>query len=333
MADPVGKQNQFSVSVNGAAVTPLAASLKPGDQNTILLSLPTPLAGTETVLVSYTQGTVAGFTGAPVFTFTDQPVALLAQTITFPELPLKQVGDPNFSPGATSNSGLGITYSSSNLSVATIVTNLVSILSTGSTYITARQAGNATYAPAKYTRTLAVGIANQTISFPPIPRVIIGDPDFILNAVASSGLPVSFVSSNPSVATVTGNLVHIVSAGSTVITASQAGNTNFNAAPSVPRTLTVDLSTGVRDIVIPKMEFKIYQSGYTINIQPLKDAWDGKTGSVSIINIIGTKVSVLQKTQFYKNSLIQINAPALKGIYFVEIKSGNMRYVGKVVVR
>jgi hypothetical protein len=333
MADPTGKQNQFSVKVNGAAVTPLSASLKPGDQNTILLSLPTALAGTETVLVSYTQGNVNAFSGAPLFTFTDQAVTLLAQTITFPALPLKQVGDPNFNPGATSGSGLGITYSSSNLPVAVITANMVSILSTGSSYITARQAGNVTYAPARYVRTLAVGVANQTIAFNPIPTVIVGDPDFTLNAVASSGLTVSFSSSNPAVATVTGNLVHIVSAGSTVITASQAGNSNFNPAPNVLRTLTVDLSTGLKDIVIPQMEFNIYLSGYAINIKPLNDNWDGKVGSVSLINIIGTKVSSLQNTEFYKNSIIQINAPSVKGIYIVEIKSGNMRYVGKVMIR
>jgi hypothetical protein len=210
---------------------------------------------------------------------------------------------------------------------------MVAVLSTGSSSITAHQVGNATYAPAKYSRTLAVGIANQTISFGPIPSVKVGDPDFTLNAIASSGLPVSFVSGNPAVATVTGNLVHIVSAGTTVITASQAGNSNFNAAPSVPRTLTVDLSTGVKDIVIPQMEFNIYQSGYAINIQPLKDGWDGKVGSVSVINIIGTKVSVSQRTEFYKNSIVQVNAPSVKGIYFIEVKSGDMRYVAKVMVR
>jgi hypothetical protein len=31
--------------------------------------------------------------------------------------------------------------------------------------------------------------------------------------------------------------------------------------------------------------------------------------------------------------LIRIGSPGLKGIYFVEIKSGVLRYVGKVVIR
>jgi len=41
----------------------------------------------------------------------------------------------------------------------------------------------------------------------------------------------------------------------------------------------------------------------------------------------------LQKTEFHKNSLIQVGAPAMRGIYLVEMKSGEMRYVGKVVIR
>ncbi len=47
-------------------------------------------------------------------------------------------------------------------------------------------------------------------------------------------------SDNTTVATVTGNIVHITGAGTAVITASQAGNTNYNAAPDVPQTLTVN---------------------------------------------------------------------------------------------
>jgi hypothetical protein len=41
------------------------------------------------------------------------------------------------------------------------------------------------------------------------------------------------------VATIVGSNIHIVGAGSSVITASQGGNTNYNAAANVPQTLTV----------------------------------------------------------------------------------------------
>jgi hypothetical protein len=68
----------------------------------------------------------------------------------------------------------------------------------------------------------------------------VGNLPFTLLASASSGLAVSFASSNSTVATVNGSTVTIVGAGTTVITASQAGNGNYNAAAPVTQTLTVN---------------------------------------------------------------------------------------------
>ena len=80
---------------------------------------------------------------------------------------------------------------------------------------------------------------DQTINFGPLPAKVVGDAPFTLTATASSGLAVSYVSSNPAVAGVSGSTVTIVSAGSTTITASQAGNAGYNAATPVAQTLTV----------------------------------------------------------------------------------------------
>lgn len=89
-----------------------------------------------------------------------------AQTITFPTLPTgKQIGDADFSPGATASSGLAVTYTSSNTSVATIVGGLIHIVGTGSTNITASQAGNEVYyAATPVVRALTIA-NNATINF------------------------------------------------------------------------------------------------------------------------------------------------------------------------
>src|SRR5512133_3210149 len=215
MADPAGKQSQFTVTVNGTPATISTAGLKTGDPNTIVLTLATPLAGTEAVSLSYTQGDVTGTTGGPLYSFTSLPVTLTAQTITFPVIPQKIVGNPPFNPGATTSSGLTVTYSSSNLPVATASGSNVTILSAGTSVITARQVGNGVYAPAKLFRTLSVENPvklDQTISFGNLAVKIYGDSDFFLSATSSSGLPVLYSSSNPGVASVTGNLVHIAGA-------------------------------------------------------------------------------------------------------------------------
>jgi hypothetical protein len=98
---------------------------------------------------------------------------------------------------------------------------------------------------ANYTLTQPAGLtanitqASQTITFNPLPSKNLGDPPFTLTATASSGLPVSYTSSNPAVATVAGNVVTIVGIGSTTITASQAGNVNYAAASPVNQVLVV----------------------------------------------------------------------------------------------
>ena len=98
---------------------------------------------------------------------------------------------------------------------------------------------------AKYTLTQPTGLtanitqATQTISFGAITTKIVGAAPFTLTQNASSGLAISYASSNESVATVSGNTVTIVGIGSTDITASQAGDVNHSAATNVIRTLVV----------------------------------------------------------------------------------------------
>ncbi|WKZ60950.1 MAG: MBG domain-containing protein [Cyclobacteriaceae bacterium] len=86
---------------------------------------------------------------------------------------------------------------------------------------------------------------DQTITFNPLSSVTFGDGSFALSATASSGLPISYSSSDPSVATISGNTVTIVGAGTTTITASQVGNDTYNAAPVVNQNLLVNKATPV----------------------------------------------------------------------------------------
>ena len=79
----------------------------------------------------------------------------------------------------------------------------------------------------------------QAISFPAFGRRLLGDDPFSLGAVASSGLPVSYASSDPSVAEVSNNLLVMKKTGTSVITASQAGNSDYYPAFDASQTLTV----------------------------------------------------------------------------------------------
>jgi len=240
MADPTGKEAQFIVKVNGTPVTISAVSLKPGDPYTIVVTLATPLTGGETVLISYTQGDITSESGGLLPSFVDQPVNFVIQTISFPALPVMTYGDMPVTLTATASSGLPVTFTSSNTTVATLSGNVLTANSTGTADIIAMQIGDGTYAPARYIRILTVDNADQTITFPAPGTKTYGDPDFNLEAAASSGLMVSYSSDNPAVATISGVTVHITGTGTAIITASQGGNNLYYSAIDVTVTLTVN---------------------------------------------------------------------------------------------
>ncbi|WOK06043.1 T9SS type A sorting domain-containing protein [Imperialibacter roseus] len=162
-----------------------------------------------------------------------------AQTITFATLPAKTFGDASFELSASSTSGLTVAYASNDATVAKVDGTTVTILKPGSVTVTASQTGNENYlAAASVEQSLVVNKAGQTITFEPLAAKTYGDPAFELLASSSIGLPIAFSSSDPAVVSVEGNSASIVKAGAVTITASQAGNDNYNAA-SAEQTLAI----------------------------------------------------------------------------------------------
>lgn len=87
--------------------------------------------------------------------------------------------------------------------------------------------------------TANITIATQTITFGTLAPQTTSTADYNPGASASSGLTITYTSSDPSVATIVSNQIHIVGVGFTIITASQAGNGNYSAATAVTQTLFV----------------------------------------------------------------------------------------------
>ncbi|WP_178372175.1 MBG domain-containing protein [Chitinophaga jiangningensis] len=86
---------------------------------------------------------------------------------------------------------------------------------------------------------LTIKKAKQTITFNVVTNKNEGDPAFTLQATSTSGLPVSFASGNTNVISVTGNIGTVVAAGTVVLTATQAGDQNYEPAAAVAQTVTV----------------------------------------------------------------------------------------------
>lgn len=104
----------------------------------------------------------------------------------------------------------------------------------------ARSYGFHTSSSATATYTIQTSQTSQTISFTvPPSTVVYGVSPITLLATSSSGLAVVFsVLSGP--ATVSGNLLTIVGAGSVVVAANQPGNGSYSAAPEVTQTIGVN---------------------------------------------------------------------------------------------
>ena len=94
-----------------------------------------------------------------------------------------------------------------------------------------------------YTRTqsysITVSQGAQTISFGALSNASLSASPLTLSATASSGLAVSFASTTTSVCTVSGTTLTLLQTGTCSITASQAGDGNWTAAPDVVQGFTV----------------------------------------------------------------------------------------------
>jgi parallel beta-helix repeat protein len=198
-------------------------------------------------------------------------VAKADQTITFPDIPNKIIGDPSFALNATASSGLTVTYKVTS-GPATVSGNIVTITGAGTVWIEASQPGNANYNWANATsQSFYVATAstttksNQTITFPAIGSKTYGDPTFALNASASSGLPVTYrIVSGP--ATVSGNTVTLTGVGTVTVEALQSGSTAYNAAAPVRQSFDVlsqsrTVGTVSQTITFGTLAYKTYNSG------------------------------------------------------------------------
>ena len=93
--------------------------------------------------------------------------------------------------------------------------------------IQATQAGDSSYLPAPaVSQSFQYSHQGQTIGFPVIPTQVIG-ATITLNATVSSGLPVIYASTTPSVCTVSGNSATMNATGYCGISATQPGNNDI----------------------------------------------------------------------------------------------------------
>lgn len=194
-------------------------------------------AGTSNIKAS--QAGDGFYTAAPdtiqVLTVNKAPLTVRATNVSM------VIGDPI--PAFTSTftglvngdvaSSFPVTYTPATAPTATGNYNIVPNVATAGNY-------NITYINGTLTVT-AAPLQNTTITFNAIAGKTYGAGDFNTGATSNNTeVAITYTSSNPLVATVdTTGKVHVLSAGTTVITASQVISTHYNAAQDVLQTLVV----------------------------------------------------------------------------------------------
>ena len=221
-------------SVSATASSGLAVSFA-ASGNCMVSGVTVHLTGAGSCTVTASQLGDANYNPATAVSRTFA-IAKANQSLSFDSLANKTYGDPDFSISGAASSALAISFApSGNCTVSGAVVHLTGA---GSCTITASQGGNANYNSAPdVSQTFAIVTASQTISFGPLANKTYGAPDFGVSATASSGLPVSF-SANGN-CTMSAAAVHLTGAGSCTVTASQAGDANYKAAPDVSRSFSV----------------------------------------------------------------------------------------------
>jgi hypothetical protein len=166
------------------------------------------------------------------------PVARIPQTIDFRPPQDIAFGRPVILT-ATASSGLPVSYRTSTPGVCTVSGRTVTTRAAGACAITAGQAGDDRYAPARdAARSFRVERAAQTITFRPPDGTTLGQ-SVTLSASATSGLDVSYRTDTPAVCTVSGATVTPATVGTCTITASQPGNDDYAPALGISRSFPV----------------------------------------------------------------------------------------------
>ncbi len=214
------------------------------------------------------------------------PAANVTQPLTVDKAPLTIKADDLIKFEGQPNPTLTATYTglvlgetpAVLLTPAVLATTAVTASPSGTYPITVSGATSDNYTITFVNGTLTVQPKQtQTITFNALPVKTYGNADFNANASSTNTtIPITYASSNTGVATVNSTgVIHITGAGTTTITASQAGNAGYFPAADVVRTLTVNkVNLTVRVLDTSKVEgtlnppFTMTYAGFVLGETP-----------------------------------------------------------------
>jgi hypothetical protein len=193
---------------------------------------------------AYVDGATYDFTSS--VTLYAQWVQQAAQTITFGTLTNKTLAQSPVTVSATSSSGLPVTFKTATTTVCTAGGTdgaTITLIKTGTCTVQATQPGSVSYKPAQtVSRNFTVSKAAQSITFGALSNKTLAQSPVTLSATTTSGLPVTFTTTTPTVCTAGGThgaTIKLLKLGTCIVRATQAGSASYKPAKAVSRSFTV----------------------------------------------------------------------------------------------
>jgi uncharacterized protein with beta-barrel porin domain len=173
------------------------------------------------------------------------------------------------------------------------------MLSAGACMLVADQAGDANYSAAPQAAlSVVIGLASQTITnfaANPTAPVYAANGTFTVSATpGASTSPLVFASTSPAVCTISGSTVTMLSAGACALTANQAGDANYSAAPQVALSVAIGAATPVL-AWIDDLQKSVGEPDFDLPV-PTSDsdgAFTFTSSNAAVATVTGRKVTIV----------------------------------------
>ncbi len=174
-------------------------------------------------------------------------------------------------------------------------------------------------------------MGNQAVNLTQIPAQTYGATTYNLPEKTNAGLTITWSSSNTNVATVSGHTLTIKNAGTATITATQAGNSNYNSfsktytltVNKAPLTITAKSYTITQGNALPTFEatysgFKNNETASVLTTQPSFSCSATSSSAPGAYTITPSGAAAANYTFTYVNGTLTIEAPLSPAITFAD---------------
>lgn len=243
----------FEVSLSGEGASQFTANITNNASKgkygtaTISATYKYDVAGVHEALLTVTNGTYTYTIALKGTTLEATPEPVTQEIVWEQDLAVVNVFDTVV---LNATAMTEITYAVSDSTIASVEGNVLVLHNAGEVVVYAYAVESAEYLADTLSKTVVVAPLTQEIVWTLDTLVMNVGDTLVLNAVATSGLEISYYLSNGDVVAMEDGILIAQQAGEVVVTAAQEGNNNYLAAEEIAYTITVvDVQTSCENVL------------------------------------------------------------------------------------